>query len=73
MLKTKNTTDEIGSKLLDANNLIEDGLENELDSYTRSAVSKIKFSMIIKPAIISFIALFVSFFLDVSAVPFFVI
>ena len=71
MLKTKNTTDEIGSKLLDANNLIEDGLEDELDSYTRSAVSKIKFSMIIKPAIISFIALFVSFFLDVSAIPFF--
>ncbi|MCZ6701670.1 MAG: hypothetical protein O6940_01375 [Ignavibacteria bacterium] len=70
MQKTKNTTDEIGSNLFDTNNLIKDGLEDELDSYTRSAVSKIKFSMIIKPAIISFIALFVSFFLDVSAVPF---
>ena len=49
--------------------LAKDGLEEELDSYTRSAVSKIRFKVVIKPAIISFIALIVSFFLDVSTVP----
>jgi len=38
---------------------------------TRAAVSKIRFKLIIKPAMISFIALLVSFFIDVSAVPFF--
>ena len=70
MLKTKSGPVEIGTKLYDPNDVIKDGLEEELDSYTRSAVSKIKFKLIIKPAMISFIALIVSFFLDVSAVPF---
>ncbi|HSR17257.1 MAG TPA: hypothetical protein VLM39_04100 [Ignavibacteriaceae bacterium] len=46
-----------------------DGLEDELDKYTRTAVEDIKFSLIIKPAIISFIALIISFFLDLSSVP----
>lgn len=44
-------------------------LELELEEYTRSAVRKIQFTVIIKPAIISFIALFISFFLDLSRVP----
>ncbi|GAB4293573.1 MAG: hypothetical protein Kow0098_14530 [Ignavibacteriaceae bacterium] len=47
-----------------------DGLEAELESYTRSAVNGIRFNLVIKPAIISFIALIVSFFLDLSYVPF---
>ncbi len=47
-----------------------DGLEEELDRYSREAVQNIKFSLIIKPAIISFIALIISYFLDVSSVPF---
>jgi hypothetical protein len=46
-----------------------DGLEEELERYTRSAVNGIQFSLIIKPAVISLIALFVSFFLDLSTVP----
>ncbi|HVO75088.1 MAG TPA: hypothetical protein VMT35_13755 [Ignavibacteriaceae bacterium] len=46
-----------------------DGLEDELDKYTRTAVDEIRFSLIIKPAIISFIALIISFFLDLSSVP----
>jgi hypothetical protein len=71
MLKTKSKPVEIGSKLYDPNDVIKDGLEEELDSYTRAAVSKIRFKLIIKPAMISFIALLVSFFIDVSAVPFF--
>ena len=44
-------------------------LELELEEYTRSAVRKIQFTVIIKPAVISFIALFISFFLDLSSVP----
>jgi len=70
MLKTKSKPTETGTQLFDPNDVIKDGLEEELDSFTRSAVSKIKFRLLIKPAIISFVALIVSFFLDVSAVPF---
>jgi hypothetical protein len=44
-------------------------LERELEQYTKSAVRDINFSVIIKPAIISFVALFISFFLDLSKVP----
>jgi len=44
-------------------------LERELEEYTKSAIRKINFSIIIKPAIISFVALFISFFLDLSSVP----
>lgn len=47
-----------------------DGLEEELDRYTREAVNKIKFAVIVRPAIISFVALIISFFLDLSSVPF---
>jgi hypothetical protein len=46
-----------------------DGLEQELERYTETAVSNIRFTLIIKPAIISFIALIISFFLDLSTVP----
>ena len=47
-----------------------DGLEEELESYSRAAVDNIKYSIIIKPALISFVALIISFFLDISYVPF---
>ena len=70
MLKTKSKPVEMGTQLYDPNGVIKDGLEEEMDSYTRSAVSKIRFKLIIKPAIISFIALIFSFFLDVSSVGF---
>ncbi len=49
--------------------LEKDGLEEELESYCKSAVDKIKFTIIIKPALISFAALLISFFLDLSYVP----
>jgi hypothetical protein len=45
------------------------GLEDELDSYKEQAIHRIRFSIIIKPAIISFVALVLSFFLDLSYVP----
>ena len=44
-------------------------LELELEEYTKSAVSKIQFTIVFKPAIISFVALIFSFFLDLSNVP----
>jgi hypothetical protein len=69
MLKTKNDLQDSGTSLFEGPDLAKDGLEEELDSFTRSAVSKIRFKLVIKPAIISLIALIVSFFLDVSRVP----
>jgi hypothetical protein len=44
-------------------------LERELEEYTKAAVRKIQFSVIFKPALISFAALILSFFLDLSTVP----
>jgi hypothetical protein len=69
MLNKKNFSDKTGSALVEAPGTAADGLEEELDSYTRAAVTRIRFNIIIKPAIISIIALIVSFFLDVSKVP----
>ena len=46
-----------------------DGFEEELERYTQTALNEIHFSLIIKPAIISLIALVISFFLDLSNVP----
>ena len=60
MLKTKNDFQDSGTTLFDGPDLAKDGLEEELDSFTRSAVSKIRFNVVIKPAIISFIALIAS-------------
>jgi hypothetical protein len=70
MLTTKTPYEKTGNRLIDSPDIIKDGLEEELDSYTRSAVSKIRFNIVIKPALISLIALVVSFFLDISTVPF---
>ena len=70
MQETIKNVDELENKLFNTNEVANDGLEDELDSYTRSAIRRIRFSMVIKPAIISFIALIVSFFIDVSNVPF---
>jgi len=69
MLNRKNFSDKTGNALVEAPGTATDGLEEELDSYTRSAVTRIRFNVVIKPAIISIIALIVSFFLDVSRVP----
>jgi hypothetical protein len=70
MLNRKKPFEKTGSALIEAPEMASDGLEEELDSYTRSAVTRIRFDIVIKPAIISFVALIVSFFLDVSTVPF---
>ncbi|MFI5237304.1 MAG: hypothetical protein ACHQLA_05150 [Ignavibacteriales bacterium] len=70
MLNRNKSSDKTGSALIETPAMATDGLEEELDSYTRSAITRIRFDIIIKPAIISFVALIVSFFLDVSTVPF---
>lgn len=44
-------------------------LERELEEYTKSAVRNIHFAVVFKPALISFAALIISFFLDLSTVP----
>lgn len=49
--------------------LSNNGLEDELDEYKEGAIRQIKFAVIVKPAVISFIALVLSFFLDLSYVP----
>lgn len=69
MLNRKRTLDSTGSALVDEPSRSADGLEEELDSFTRSAVTRIRFNVIIKPAIISLIALVISFFIDVASVP----
>ncbi len=45
------------------------GLEEEMELVAKSLIEKIRFSLIIKPAIISLAALFISFFMDISNVP----
>jgi hypothetical protein len=45
------------------------GLEEEIDSYIENSISKLRFSLVLKPAAISFVALILSFFLDISRVP----
>lgn len=69
MLNRKRYSENTGTTLVDAPDRADDGLEEELDSYTRAAVTRIRFNTIIKPAIISVIALIISFFIDVASVP----
>lgn len=69
MLDRKKAFENTGHTLVDSPVKAADGLEEELDSYTRTAVTRIRFDTIIKPAIISFVALIISFFIDVANVP----
>jgi hypothetical protein len=64
-LKTK----ELSTKNLLNPDVANNELELELEEYTRSAVRNIKFTVILKPAVISLVALFISFYLDLSEVP----
>ena len=66
MLKTEQTKEDQRYPDIYSNN----GLEEELERYTQTSLDEIKFTIIIKPAIISLIALVFSFFLDLSNVPF---
>ena len=60
---------EINSKNLLNPDVANNELEMELEEYTRSAVRNIKFTVILKPAMISLVALIITFYLDLSEVP----
>lgn len=68
MVSSQNQAKENSRNLLNPD-VANNELELELEEYTKSAVRKIQFTVVYKPAIISFIALIVSFFLDLSKVP----
>jgi hypothetical protein len=60
----------ISEKIFESTDLFrKDGLEEEIENVVKSYLDKIKFSLIIKPAIISIVALIISFFMDISNVP----
>jgi hypothetical protein len=44
-------------------------LEEKVNAYKKEAISQLNFKVVIKPAVISFVALFISFFLDLASVP----
>jgi hypothetical protein len=44
-------------------------LDEKVDAYKKKAIQQIRFAVVLKPAIISFIALILSFFLDLANVP----
>ena len=67
MLKIKEEVDNNQTKYPDI--YARNGLEEELERYTRTAIANIKFNLIIKSAVISFLALIASFFMDLSSVP----
>ena len=69
MLNTKTNTKDSTTKSLLNPDVANNELELELEEYTKSAVRNIKFTVILKPAIISLFALIVSFYLDLSEVP----
>lgn len=69
MLKTTNIAE---SNILDSNqgnSFTNNGLEERVDKYKKEALNRINFTVFIKPAIISFVALIFSFFLDLAYVP----
>lgn len=68
MTESKSLSRENNKNLLNPD-IANNELESEVEEYTRSAVRKIQFTVIAKPAIISFVALIISFFLDLSKVP----
>lgn len=49
--------------------VLKNGLEDEINDYKVISIRNLKFNIVFKPAIISFLALIISFFLDLSYVP----
>lgn len=56
-------------KMIRISELPKGSLEERVDRYKETALNNISFSIVTKPAIISLVALFLSFFLDLSTVP----
>ena len=67
MITTERTNElTTGSNVPDSESNI---LDEKVEAYKKEAISQIRFSVVIKPAFISFIALIFSFFLDLANVP----
>jgi methyl-accepting chemotaxis protein len=66
MMITTDKITETGNSIPDSETNI---LEEKVDAYKKEAAQQIRFSVIIKPAFISFAALILSFFLDLANVP----
>ncbi len=67
MNETKSTIDPTISAKSNGNGT--NGVEGKVNFYKEAALNKINFSVILKPLSISFVALIISFFLDLSSVP----
>ena len=67
MIENKNTIEPAISKKSTGNG--SNGLEGKVNYYKDAALKKINFSVVLKPLSISFVALIISFFLDLSSVP----
>jgi hypothetical protein len=64
------TTETTELKHMDLNDpVLRNGLEDEITRYKEESLNELKFSVVLKPAIISFLALILSFFLDLAYVP----
>jgi hypothetical protein len=65
-----NQNENTGGKFIESTSLSHTKeLKEEISNVVKTYISHIKFSIIIKPAIISFVALVISFFMDISNVP----
>lgn len=69
MSNSTTTTKDLTTKNLLNPDIANNELELELEEYTKSAVRNIQFTVILKPAVISLLALVISFYLDLSKVP----
>lgn len=69
MVTTNSTLQSTEKNLVDISETSKNSLEERVDRYKDTALDNIKFSVVMKPAIISLVALFLSFFLDLSTVP----
>ncbi len=67
MIETQNKIEPAVSKKTNGNGT--NGLEGRVNSYRDAALKKINFSVVLKPLSISFVALIITFFLDLSSVP----
>ncbi len=67
MIETKSTIEPTNSAKSNGNG--SNGIEGKVNYYKEAALKKINFSVILKPLSISFVALIISFFMDLSSVP----
>ncbi len=69
MLSSSQSVNELSGAAVGNGNFEFEEMDKKVNDYKKQALQKIKFAIILKPAIISFVALILSFFIDVSVVP----